>query len=115
MTCSVEYVTLKGIRGRYGSRASIDLEEENSEVLPALIVEAYPHLGSGLDDKSDEKPLPRKADESMPVLDRKLETTEGITVLLRQKIRLGDSNNDPKSELKYTRDFLAITNDYKYK
>jgi len=59
-------------------------------VLPALIAEAYPHLGSGLDDKGDGKPLPRKADESMPVLDRKPETTEGIDALLRQKIRLGD-------------------------
>jgi len=80
MTCSMEYVTLKGIRGRYGSHASIDLEGGSLEVLPALIVEAYPHLGSGLDDDCDEKPLPRKADESMPVLDRKPETTEGITV-----------------------------------
>jgi len=85
-TCSIVYVTLKGIRGRYGSHTSIDLEDENLEVLPALVVEAYPHLGSGLDDESDEKPLSRKADESMPVLDRKPETTEEIDALLRQKI-----------------------------
>jgi len=83
-------VTLKGIRGRYKSRASVGLEGESPEVLPALIVKAYPHLRSSLDDDNDEKPLLRKADESMPVLDRKPEMTEGITVYLRQKIRLGD-------------------------
>jgi len=69
---------LKGIRGRYESRTSVDLEDEKLEVLPALRVRTYPHLGSGLDDGCDEKPLPRKADESMPVLNRKPETTERI-------------------------------------
>ena len=83
-------------------------------MLPALIVEAYPHLGSGLDDESDEKPLPRKVDESMPVLNRKPETTEEINALLRQKIQLGDSTTTPSPSLN-TGDYQAITNDYKYK
>ena len=34
--CVTEYVTLKGIRGRYGSRASIDLEVGEERVHPAL-------------------------------------------------------------------------------
>jgi len=33
---SIEYVTLKGIRGRYGSHTRIDLEVEEERVLPAL-------------------------------------------------------------------------------
>jgi len=77
------------------------LKDESPGVLPALIVGVYPHLGSGLDDDSDKKPLPRKADESKLVLSRKPESTEGITSLLRQKIRLGDSTTAPSATFKY--------------
>jgi len=39
--------------------------------------------------KSDEKPLPRKADESIGVLSREPESTEGINVWIDRRFNLG--------------------------
>ena len=70
-------------------------------MLPALGVETLPHLGRGLDDEDDEKPLPRKADEMIRDLCEENSNQLKGTAFIETKDSTWELENYPKCYLKY--------------
>jgi len=84
-------------------------------VLPALRVETLPHLGRGLDDKGDGKPLPKKTNEMIRGLCKENPNQLKGTTFIETEDSTWGFENYPKCYFKYIANHGVIKSDYKYK